>query len=115
MPKQTLFILSLFVIITTAIVTIVFNNFGDKLSKAEIETASNQARFFYQQKLERKDSFEFGPCLSDALMPDWVADIVHSPRSPEDDLPENQCPSYLEGRAKHIVELDIEGRVVGVR
>lgn len=115
MPKQTLFTLSLFVIITTAVVTIVLNNMGDKLSKSEIETASNQARFFYKQKVERKESLRLGPCLSDALMDGWVADIVHSPRTPEDDLPENQCPSYIEGRAKHIVELDIEGRVVKVK
>lgn len=115
MPKQTLFFLSLFVIIATAFATILFNSFEDKLSKAEIETASNQARFFYKQKVERKDSFESGPCLSNALMDGWVADIVHSPRIAEDDLPENQCPAYLEGRAKHIVELDIDGRVVDVR
>ena len=115
MPKQTLFVLSLFVIIATATATIVFNNLGDKLSKAEIETASNQASFFYKQKLERKDSLESGPCISDALMDGWVADIVHSPRTHEDDLPENQCPSYVQGRAKHIVELDTEGRVVKVK
>lgn len=56
-----------------------------------------------------------GPCLANNLKPDWVVDIVHYPRESVDDLPENQCQSYLEGLAKHFVELDQNGNVVRVK
>ncbi|MBI2017693.1 hypothetical protein HYS92_01435 [Candidatus Daviesbacteria bacterium] len=115
MTKLHLFLLSLSVIIITAIVTILFNSPQDKPSKAEIEIATNQASLLYRQMGLAPDSLIFGPCLSDALMEGWVADIVHSPREAVDDLPENQCPSHREGRAKHIVELDLEGEVVKVK
>jgi len=45
-------------------------------------------------------------------MPGWVLDLVHNPRQPIDDLPENQCNSFVEGRSKHFVELDIEGDLI---
>jgi hypothetical protein len=44
-----------------------------------------------------------------------VADVVHSPRDPIDDLPENQCQAYLEGRAKHFVEIDVNGNIIRVK
>lgn len=49
-----------------------------------------------------------GPCLADPLseFPDWVCDIAHDPRETIDDLPENQCSVYREGKAKHFVEVD---------
>ena len=45
------------------------------------------------------------PCLSDELAPDWVCDVVHSPRQEIDNLPENQCSAFIEGKAKHFVEV----------
>ncbi len=56
-----------------------------------------------------------GPCLSNDLRPGWVVDIVHNPRGDLDNLPENQCQAYLEGRARHFVELDQSGNVVRVK
>lgn len=113
MPKLALLTLALFVVISTGLATILFNSFGQRaISKSEIDTAANQAKFFYRQKKDRNGDFSNGPCLSDALMPGWVADIVHSPRLPIDDLPENQCPAYLEGRAQHFVELDTDGNLI---
>jgi hypothetical protein len=52
-------------------------------------------------------SLEEGPCLLDPMegSQDWVCDVAHDPREPEDDLPDNQCSSYLEGRARHFVEV----------
>lgn len=49
-----------------------------------------------------------GPCLLDPIpsLPDWVCDVAHSPRQPVDNLPENQCSSFIEGRAHHFVEVD---------
>lgn len=116
MPKLSLFILALLVIILTGFLTITLDNSASKsISKAEAETAINQAKFLYSQKKSRGEDFLSGPCLSNALMPGWVVDIVHNPRQSIDDLPENQCPSYLEGSAEHFVELDLGGDVVRVK
>ena len=53
-----------------------------------------------------------GPCISQQILPDWCVDLVHSPRIPSDDLPANRCPTYLDGRVRHQVELDLEGRLI---
>lgn len=116
MPKLTLLIIVLAVIILTAVATIFINSGGPKSTpKSEIDTAVNQAKFLYSQRKAADEDFSNGPCLSDALMAGWVVDIAHSPRLPIDDLPENQCPAYLEGRAGHFVELDTEGNLIKAR
>jgi hypothetical protein len=46
-----------------------------------------------------------GPCVG-VIKSDWVCDVAHSPRQPVDDLPENQCADFREGRAHHFVEVD---------
>ncbi|MEE9323570.1 MAG: hypothetical protein V3U72_03415 [Candidatus Aenigmarchaeota archaeon] len=53
-----------------------------------------------------------GPCLSDTqgggnwIIEDWVCDVAHDPREPVDNLPENQCQEFREGKAHHFVEVD---------
>ena len=113
MPKGLLLIISLTVILVTAYLTLAINAPSpNSASKNEIETAINQAKYLYQQgKLKGKD-FANGPCLSDALLPNWVVDIAHNPRLPIDDLSQNQCPGYFEGRTQHFVELDPEGNLI---
>ncbi|MDO8573928.1 MAG: hypothetical protein Q7R77_04210 [Candidatus Daviesbacteria bacterium] len=112
MPKILLFAISLGVIILTVTVVLVFQK---STPKSEIDTAVNQANLLYnQRKLEGQD-FSNGPCLSNALMPGWVLDIVHNPRLSTDDLAQNQCPSFREGSASHFVELDLEGNLVRAR
>lgn len=116
MPKLTLLIIVLAVIILTGLTTVFLNSGGPKITpKSEIDTAENQANFLYRQRKEMGEDFSKGPCLSNALMPGWVVDIVHSPRLPIDDLPENQCPAYREGRAQHFVELDLDGNLIRAR
>ncbi len=44
----------------------------------------------------------------------YAVDIVHVPRSPIDNLPENQCKEYREGKVRHFIELDKEGNVVRI-
>ena len=114
MPKVVLFIISLFVIIATSAVTLIFfkPNLQKSAPKSQIDTAINQAKFLYRQREAEGQDFSNGPCLSNALMPDWVADIAHKPRIPADDLPGNQCPAFREGRASHFVELDPEGNLI---
>jgi len=73
-----------------------------------------QAKKLYQEKKASGMNFESGPCLAEQLIPDWVADIAHHPRQPVDDLPENQCISFKEGKTHHFVELDTEGNFIRI-
>lgn len=55
-----------------------------------------------------------GPCLSDNIERDWVCDMSSNPRTPMDNLPDNQCTSFRQGNAKHFVEVDANCEVVRV-
>ena len=60
-----------------------------------------------------------GPCLSDIYterwdVPDWVCDVAHAPRQPVDNLPENQCQTFRQGKAHHFVEVDENCQVIRV-
>ena len=46
-----------------------------------------------------------GPCLSNEIIPDWVCDVAHSPRQDVDNLTENQCQDFREGKANNFVEV----------
>lgn len=81
----------------------------------EADVAINQAERIYKEARENRVDLSSGPCLSNALTPGWVADIVHNPRETIDDLAENQCPAYTNGTAKHFVELDLEGNLIRVK
>lgn len=60
-----------------------------------------------QVELYSGDSdFTVGPCLSNAIIPDWVCDIAHEPRQAIDDDPANQCAAFHDGTAHHFVEVD---------
>ena len=115
MSKNSLFILVLIVIVISATSVLFVNSLSDKPSKTEIDSAINQARLLYEEKIKSKEDLSLGPCLSNAIIPNWAVDLVHNSRQPIDDLAENQCPSYLEGRVKHFVELDLDGKLVRVK
>lgn len=62
-----------------------------------------------QEKFNRQVDISDGPCLSDNpnwTIDDWVCDVAHSPRTAEDNLPENQCKEFREEKASHFVEVD---------
>lgn len=112
MKKELVFALSLSVIIITSYL-IIISDTGP--SRWEVDAAINQAKNIYNERKAAGMDFSSGPCLSNALMLGWVLDIAHSPRLALDDLPENQCPAYREGRAKHFVELDLDGNLIRAR
>lgn len=117
MSKNILFFTALIFIILYSVFIYIQNSkpVGYKPGKSnEQDIAVNQAKYFYKQSKDRGEDFGNGKCLTNALMPGWVVDIVHSPRQPIDDLPENQCKSYVPGGATHFVELDMQGNVVRV-
>jgi len=80
--------------------------------KTDQDKAVALAQALYEEKRKEGMKFENGPCLSNDLMPDWVADIAHYPRQKVDDLAENQCSAFREGKAHHFVELDPEGNLI---
>ncbi|MBI2595437.1 hypothetical protein HYW46_01735 [Candidatus Daviesbacteria bacterium] len=81
----------------------------------EQDTAVNKAQLEYERRKNLGVDFANGPCLTNDLLPGWVADIAHTPRQKIDDFPENQCSAFREGRAKHFVELDPDGNVIKVQ
>jgi len=48
-----------------------------------------------------------GPCLLNPMSEnnDWVCDIAHDPREDVDNLIENQCSAFRDGRATHFIEV----------
>ncbi len=81
----------------------------------DIDNAVGKAREIYKNRKAIGIDFSSGPCLTNDLLPDWVVDIAHNPRQALDNLPENQCQAFIEGRAKHFVELDLNGEVIRVK
>jgi hypothetical protein len=57
-----------------------------------------------------------GPCLLNPIpeLNDWVCDVAHWPREEIDNLPENQCSYFREGRAHHFVEVDTSCNLIRV-
>ena len=76
--------------------------------------AISEAQVIFKKQLAVGVDMSKGPCLSNELIPDWVLDVSHDPRQPVDDLPENQCSAYIEGKAHHFVELDENGNLLKV-
>lgn len=111
--KEKLFVFSLGVIVITSALTIYVNYDPSRYqNKIDLEKAISQANHLYNLRKIMKTDFSSGPCLSNALMPGWVVDIAHNPRIPLDDLEQNQCQSFIEGSAKHFVELDPDGNLI---
>lgn len=52
-------------------------------------------------------------CLGQCLNK-YAVDIVHVPRTADDDKAESQCAGYLSGRYKNIIELDADGKIVKI-
>lgn len=79
---------------------------------ADQRLAISKARELWRAYSFSGEDLSDGPCLSNEIMPGWVADIVHDPRQAIDNDPANQCPAYRTGEATHFVELDIDGNLI---
>ncbi len=76
----------------------------------EQQAVINQALVLYAGK---KGGIEFNSqCLG--VVGDYAIDIVHVPRTDEDDLVENQCGDYKRGKVNHFIELDKYGNIVRI-
>ena len=113
-----LLLLTFFVIVVVSILTVVLNQKSNAYvegDSVEIDSLVLKAKVLYEKAKSEGMDFSNGPCLSDYLEFGWVVDIVHEPRTPEDDLHKNMCISYVERRATHMIELDTEGNVISVK
>lgn len=77
----------------------------DVEKRAVKDIAVAQTQELCRQKLSLGEDLTVGPCLG-IMAPDWVGDVAHNPRQAVDNLPENQCPEFREGKAHHFVEVD---------
>ncbi|MFZ5365626.1 MAG: hypothetical protein ACOZBH_05545 [Patescibacteria group bacterium] len=73
------------------------------------------AQDIFKNKKDQGVDMMNGPCLTNQLVPGWVVDVAHDPRLPVDDLPENQCSAFREGRADHFIELDTDGNLIKIK
>jgi len=80
--------------------------------EADKDIAIAKAKAIFTQQIVQGTDLSNGPCISNNLMPDWVADVAHDPRQEVDNFPENQCAAYREGNAHHFVELDPSGSLI---
>jgi len=78
--------------------------------KAQQEAISCALNLYSQKKQE---GMQFNSqCLG--TCGDYAVDIVHVPKTSEDNLAENQCQAYMEGKASHFIELDKEGNICNI-
>jgi len=86
------------------------NTPSEVLQQQEVIKKANE---IYQKAVADSTSFDNGPCLG-KIADDWVVDTVHNPREEIDDRPGNQCGDYLQGKAAHFIELDLDGNIVRI-
>ena len=116
--RTRLFVMSLVFVLAVGVGVMKLNESRVIKKEASVSTADQataKARALYKKALSNGTDLSQGPCLTNDLMPDWVVDVVHSPREDVDDLSHNLCQRYVDGFSKHIVELDPSGNVVRVR
>lgn len=93
------------------------NKVGEEAEKAEEtgesgrDVAIKAALQLYEEAKSAGMKFS-SQCLGTAY--GYAVDIVHVPRASEDNLVENQCKEYREGRVSKFIELDKDGKVVRV-
>ena len=78
------------------------------------ETAADSCVQLCLRELGSGRDMRNGPCLSNEIIPDWVCDIVHSPREDVDNLPENQCEAFGDGFSHHFVEVNATCDIIKV-
>lgn len=77
----------------------------------EQQNAINCALGLYDEK--KVQGIEFSSqCLGSCG--NYAVDIVHVPRTNEDNLIENQCSDYRQGKVSKFIELDKDGNIIRI-
>jgi len=89
---------------------------AQKQEVAASEDATKKCIYLCQQEKAKGTNLDTSPCIGNPIdgFNDWVCDIAHAPRQAIDNMPENQCSAFREGKAKSFVELDPECKVIKV-
>jgi hypothetical protein len=78
---------------------------------AEQQEGISCALSLYQE--QKQTGIEFtSQCLGTCM--DYAVDIVHVPRTNEDNIFGNQCSEYQEGKVSKFIELDKDGKIVSI-
>ena len=106
------------IVFVGAVLFMIFALYGI-MSKNAVPVAIKECQTLCKYANDENVSMGEGPCLSELYpdkwkVPGWVCDVAHAPRQSVDDLPENQCRAFREGRAQHFVELDENCNVIRV-
>lgn len=103
MKKLIIIIFPIFLLVVALLI------FNQRQEKGELEIAKEVCIKICKEALVNKQDLSNGPCLGNPLenLKDWVCDVAHWPRQEIDNLPENQCSAFREGRAKHFIEVDV--------
>jgi len=90
------------------------DDFGEGKITENQQKIAVQAKELYLEK--KQEGMQFSSQCLGVVGDDirYAVDIVHVPRSEEDNKPENQCEEYRKGEVKHFIELDKEGNVVRI-
>lgn len=71
----------------------------------------NQTLSLYEQR--KSEEMEFSSqCLG--VVGNYAVDIVHIPRSEDDNKIENQCEAYRNNEVTHFIELDKDGNIIRI-
>lgn len=100
--------------VVVLITLLVILNFGGN-KEMDKEKVTTEALKLYNQK--KSEGMDFNSqCLGtiEVDKEEYAVDIVHVPRTEEDNKPENQCKAYRSGEAKHFIELDKDGNIVRI-
>ncbi len=71
----------------------------------------NQTLSLYEQGRSGGMEF-FSQCLG--VVGNYAVDIVHVPRSEDDNKIENQCEAYRNNEVTHFIELDKDGNIIRI-
>jgi len=77
----------------------------------EQQNAITSSLALYQTKKTEGMNFS-SQCLGTTS--GYAVDIVHVPRSQEDNLQENQCEDYKTGKVEDFIEIDKEGNIIRI-
>lgn len=107
MTKKILAVIGVLILIALALVGwgVLFVQKPDILARARIR---------YNQAITSHADLSSGPCLG-KIADDWVLDIAHLPREPIDNLPQNQCADFRDGKVHHFVEMSPQGEIIIVQ
>ena len=97
------------------------NQNDEKRIVYQMAEACQSLCYYVRDLLEKENKTLDSQCLSELPQlvkywpyTDWVCDVAHSPRKPEDNLKQNQCKMFLRGIAKNFVEVSPNCTIIRV-